>query len=568
MRRQKRLCATLLALLLLLGAGGCSKAPASPDLPREAEEEAPPEDEALSVVSVKPDAAAEPPVELPEEETGVLWEEGHFLTDAKSGKKIEPPPLPKGGLELPVNGATGYASVELPLWGELPEEEDVRTLSAIDAKLAEIEEEKRAAEAAAAEKAAEEAAKAAEAERNAAEEAAPPQTDGEDPPDAQSGELPEAADTPPESAPPSESAAEANEDGAAEEQTPETMDDAQAAEPPDASDETLAAGEGENEAESEGGEEEEYEPFADALAMLAPGTAFTVLGESGEWWLVSSDEGRGWIEHRYCLVNLPDVVPSMIYNATNSYASLFVSCGKDLPRVTGCALYPGAKRNGRLGRDEFMMPMLYAMAKDVCRAQRSALAEGNTLVLYEAYRPYETQRTVVEALGALCKKDAEVRAAVSDPPWNSSWFIANGYSNHQRGFAMDVSLAKITRAEVRSLDGYEYVNALEYEEYEMPTPIHELSRAAATFTAPVATFSRTAWRSAEMTDAMAGNRPALALQRYCTDTGDMAPLASEWWHFNDLSARESVLDHLSSGGYLIRECRSVSVSEARAAAGL
>ena len=94
--------------------------------------------------------------------------------------------------------------------------------------------------------------------------------------------------------------------------------------------------------------------------------------------------------------------------------------------------------------------------------------------------------------------------------------------------------------------GYRYVRVWNYERYEMPTPIHELSRAAATYTAPVTINSTTAWKNAEMTQAMASNKPALGLQRYCTGA-ELTPLASEWWHFNDLSTRSQVLDNQGIG---------------------
>ena len=120
---------------------------------------------------------------------------------------------------------------------------------------------------------------------------------------------------------------------------------------------------------------------------------------------------------------------------------------------------------------------------------------------------------------------------------------------------MDVSLAKVYRSRIITIGGHEVVQVDEYEEYAMPTPIHELSKAAATYTAPVASHSPTAWKSATMTDTMANCPPALALQRYCTDAG-LTPLASEWWHFNDLAAYSQIRNHPSTGRYLISQCLS------------
>ena len=211
------------------------------------------------------------------------------------------------------------------------------------------------------------------------------------------------------------------------------------------------------------------------------------------------------------------------------------------------ALCPGCPHRG----------FFYTMSKHICQAQQAALAQGNTLVLYEGYRPHEVQTTVYKALTALSRNDSNIKDAVASAPWNISWFIAGGYSNHQRGFAMDVTLARINRAEIQTIGGHQVLRVREYEEYTMPTPIHELSKAAATYTAPVASHSPTAWKSATMTDTMANCPPALALQRYCTDAG-LTPLASEWWHFNDLKTRTSVLDNLSVGGYKISTCLSTA----------
>ena len=304
-------------------------------------------------------------------------------------------------------------------------------------------------------------------------------------------------------------------------------------------------------------EDPDVDPFEGALAVLEPGTAFLIAEESeeGDWWWVECTQGEGWIENRYCLINLPDVIPSMVYNATNSYDSRFVTLGRNIPNVTGRAFYPRGNYNRRLERNEFMMPVLYPMSKQICQAQQVALAQGNTLVLYEGYRPHEVQTTVYKALTALSRSNPEVKEAVTGAPWNISWFIAGGYSNHQRGFAIDVTLAKVERAELQNIGGHQVVRVREYKEYTMPTPIHELSKASATFVGPVASHSPTAWKSAQLTDTMSSNKPAMALQRCCTEAG-LTPLASEWWHFNDLETRNSVLDNLSTGGYKISQCLS------------
>ena len=273
--------------------------------------------------------------------------------------------------------------------------------------------------------------------------------------------------------------------------------------------------------------------------MLEPGEGFTILSEQGHWWRVEAAAGVGWVDHRYCLINLPDVIPSMLYDAVNSYGAVYVSSGKEIPGVTGERFYPGAAYNPRLDREEFMMPMLYAAAKKVCAAQHAALAQGNCLKLYEAFRPRSTQLAVIDGLTALAEEDPEVKAGITTPPWSMTYFINTGYSNHQRGFAVDVSLVKVKQTEVRTTGGREYLAVTDFIEYDMPTAIHELSMAAASTLAP---------GSDTLADTM--NDPAIALRGYFTGAG-MSPLESEWWHFNDWNARDLARDNLSTGKFEI-----------------
>ena len=294
--------------------------------------------------------------------------------------------------------------------------------------------------------------------------------------------------------------------------------------------------------------------------MLSPGTAFVVLRESGEFWQVEcvwkGHQITGWLEHRYCMVNLPDVLPSMVYNATNTYDSQFRACGQSLEGITGQALYGAGKTyNPRLGEDEFLMPVLYSMAVRLCAAQRAALAEGNTLVLYEAYRPREAQQQVVRAMQSILARQPGLKEQILGKNWELSWFISTGISNHQKGYAVDVSLARISAAETRQTGGYRYLRVTEYQLYDMLTPIHELSCSAAIFTAPVNSYSATLWKSAEQTPAMAGSAPAQGLQGYCTGAG-LTPLASEWWHFNDLNTYQRISDNQGTGGFTITQCLS------------
>lgn len=502
----------------------------------------------------------------PEPEPALAYDPSYTLD-------IDYPKVRPGALELPVRNATGYASVQLPLWEEVPEPEPEEEEDPTDPS-----------------DSSDPGSQPGEGE--GPEGSQPGDSSVQEPGDAsqagdssQPGDAPQSGDTsqagqtgdvsqpvqPGDSSLPGDTSGQSDQkeepsssgglvpapsspflpgfsqDGAS----------SSSAQSPAGSDGEIIYAPGEEPIPEQPEQDPEIDPFEGAVAVLEPGTAFTIQeeNEEGDWWLVECKEGTGWIENRYCLINLPDVIPSMVYNATNSYDSRFVTMGKKIPNVTGRAFYPRGSYNRRLERNEFMMPVLYPMSKHICQAQQSALAQGNTLVLYEGYRPHEVQSAVYKALTALSRSNPQVKEAVASAPWNISWFIAGGYSNHQRGFAIDVTLAQVQRAELQTIGDHQVLRVREYEEYTMPTPIHELSKAAATFVKPVASHSPTAWKSAKMTDTMAANKPALALQRYCTEAG-LTPLASEWWHFNDLETRTSVLENLSTGDYKISQCLS------------
>ena len=298
---------------------------------------------------------------------------------------------------------------------------------------------------------------------------------------------------------------------------------------------------------------------SETISELEAGTAFEVLEEVGDWWYVRTATESGWVQHLYCFINLPDVVPSIIYDNTNTYASKFASSGKTIPGITGEALYDGKAYNMRLGKVSDIEPVLYSMSKKIHLAQQAALEEGNTLVIYEGYRPFFAQKLTVDALTTLAAADPEVMAGINTHPWDTNWFIATSISNHQMGYAIDVTLAKITEQQEFVIGDYTATAVTGYTEYTMPTTIHELSMASATFTGPVKSSSPTAWLQANLADTM--NEAAILLQRYCTDAG-LTPLASEWWHFNDLDARFATEDNSSKGEYLL----DATMSEAPEAA--
>lgn len=263
------------------------------------------------------------------------------------------------------------------------------------------------------------------------------------------------------------------------------------------------------------------------VGSVAAGQMYTILDEGSTCFQVKLEDGTmGWVAKSHTMINLADVLPSIRYDATNSYDSRFRSCGEPMA-LTGTSLYTGKTMNQKIGYEEYNMPMLFTSAKKVAFAQATALSQGYTLVLYEAFRPHEVQDMVNHDLGALMKTSKTVSNAILNGGWGKGWFIATSTSNHQKGFAIDCSLAKVKEVQTLYMDGHEIKIPSVYEELTMPTSIHELSPAAAALAYGVDSKSSTAWTSVPMAKSMTDG--AKLLRGYCTQAG-MSPLASEWWH--------------------------------------
>jgi len=288
---------------------------------------------------------------------------------------------------------------------------------------------------------------------------------------------------------------------------------------------------------------------ANTIQSLSAGTAFTILEQQGDWWYVRLGNGSitGWIQHRYAFVNLPDIIPSIINSITNASSSVKRSSGYAIPNVTGQSLYSARTFNARLGREEYIVPILFATAIPLMNAQQAALADGYTIVMYEAFRPAETQQRVVDNMEALRLSNSTINAGINTPPWSLGWFISTGVSNHQRGVAVDVALSRIDNQATRVSGCYSFVQITNHTPLVMPTEMHELSLRSAVFQgSPPASTNDTAWRSSTLAPTMTPG--AVKLQNILTEAG-FTPLASEWWHFNHLPSR-TLIDGSINGQFL------------------
>lgn len=230
-------------------------------------------------------------------------------------------------------------------------------------------------------------------------------------------------------------------------------------------------------------------------------------------------------------------LPLPVYNAESGGSQ--AADGKSIPDVTGRSFCPNARQfSSRLSRYEYVVPCMFTLAERLAKVQQSAISNGETLVIYETFRPAGVQDAVRDGFASLWDSDSGVSADMDKAiamgyARNQGWFIAKATSNHQAGLAVDMSLAKGDPAELHeyTLDGAAYRKYEDWTEYEMPTRMHELSSAAIRFQTPVSSYTMPSELD-NWTERFAASEGAKRLQGYCTAAG-LIPLSSEWWHFND-----------------------------------
>ena len=272
-----------------------------------------------------------------------------------------------------------------------------------------------------------------------------------------------------------------------------------------------------------------------AITRIELNSPFRIIGVSkdGNWWRVKYKGKYGYVDNNYCLINLPDYIPSINYFIVDAIKDNSVSSGVKLS-IYGKKLYTAGKvYNPRLEKNEFIVPVTYGFARKILRAQRLALKDGYSLKIYDAYRPTSVAKIARDSLAALYNSNATVRRNINYSyeggntyEWGQGWFIAQNLSAHSLASAIDVSLTK--KGETKSL--------------KMPSRMNELSTKSIKYKYGVSgqTTVRSDLYSSNMTPA------AKRLDAYMMKSG-LTSLASEWWHFQDNVSYNRMKTYIPNG---------------------
>lgn len=264
---------------------------------------------------------------------------------------------------------------------------------------------------------------------------------------------------------------------------------------------------------------------SDVVGEVKTLDAHCVVDVQGDMFGVNVNGTVGYIDSNYCMINLAEYVGSLCsYDITNSYDSIFMAHGFEIPGLTGKVIK--GFENVRLADNSFLVPFLYPAAVRLERAIQNGREDGYRLKIYEAFRPHEASVYMYQtALAAQYSTLPESTYYGEDPGVNIyvqgtddygtqtvrrktygelmigntnfsiGSFVSAGTSRHNLGVALDLTL--------------EYMES--GNEPMMQTDMHDLS-----------------WYSARTQN----NDAAKKLSDIMTSAG-FNGISSEWWHFQD-----------------------------------
>lgn len=230
------------------------------------------------------------------------------------------------------------------------------------------------------------------------------------------------------------------------------------------------------------------------------GTKFTINGiynNDDSIWNINYNGECGWVDATKMAVNLEDYIPEMKHDIVNKRnrkdgGAIYMSAGHEIPNITGEQLYT----------NDYVPLARYSFAKSLKTAAAAANANGDKLVVYDAYRPQPVTQETYKQFEYLFDGKTGVtydQKNITSGGWKLNNFFAKTTSTHNRACAVDITIEGAT----------------------MPTAMHELSIAAIKYKSPSST---------EFSESFKKSSDAVKLKDYMESAG-LKGIASEWWHY-------------------------------------
>ena len=194
------------------------------------------------------------------------------------------------------------------------------------------------------------------------------------------------------------------------------------------------------------------------LGTIPTGAKLTILSSDNpttKYIKISYNGIIGYVYSDFLLINLPDVIPDIVYYITNADKSLYKADNTSIADVTGKNLYGFSKKyNAKIGKNTYYVPLLYPVAKQLQGAYNIAKKDGYNLKIYDTYRPNDVTKYVNSKFRGLYNSNNNVKKLVdydkNGSYWGPGWFLANNVSTHNKGIALDLTLTDKNNNELKA----------------------------------------------------------------------------------------------------------------------
>ena len=194
------------------------------------------------------------------------------------------------------------------------------------------------------------------------------------------------------------------------------------------------------------------------LGTIPTGAKLTILSSDNpttKYIKISYNGIIGYVYSDFLLINLPDVIPDIVYYIANADKSLYKAANTSIADVTGKNLYGFSKKyNAKIGKNTYYVPLLYPVAKQLQGAYNIAKKDGYNLKIYDTYRPNDVTKYVNSKFRSLYNSNNNVKKLVdydkNGSYWGPGWFLANNVSTHNKGIALDLTLTDKNNNELKA----------------------------------------------------------------------------------------------------------------------
>ena len=238
------------------------------------------------------------------------------------------------------------------------------------------------------------------------------------------------------------------------------------------------------------------------IGTIPVGSKMTILASentNSKYIKVKYNNLKGYVYSNFILINLPDVIPDMLYEITSASKSTASTANTAIPGITGKNLYGFTKKyNSKIDKETYYVPLLYPTAKKLQRAYNKARSEGYNLKVYDSYRPHDITISTNNYFRKLYNSNNKVKNAINYDKegnyWGPSWFLASSVSAHNKGIALDITITNSNNQELKAQTAYDTLDTSSIVKYN--------------------------------------NTVSNKLRNIMLSQG-FSPLESEWWHFQD-----------------------------------